>query len=248
MAFETERSAWTRGQADVAQIDVGLRQYMLRVYNYMASGLALTGLTAALVANTPALWDLFFQVGPVGRAAPTMLGWIAIIAPIGLVLALSFGIAKMRASTAQGLFWLYAGLMGISLSSIFMVYTGTSITRVFFITAASFTGLSLYGYTTKRNLSAFGSFLIMGLWGLIIASVVNIFLHSSALQFVMSVAGVLIFAGLTAWDTQKIKEMYFEGDGSEIAGKKSVMGALTLYLDFINLFILLLRFFGDRRQ
>jgi uncharacterized protein len=247
MAFQTERSAWAR-QADAAQVDVGLRQYMLRVYNYMASGLALTGITAALVANTPTLWNLFFQANARGAMAPSLLGWVAIIAPLGLVFAISMGISRMRASTAQGLFWLYAGLMGISLSSIFMVYTATSITRVFFITAASFAGLSLYGYTTRRNLSAFGSFLIMGLWGLIIASVVNIFLASSTLQFVTSVAGVLIFAGLTAWDTQKIKEMYWEGDGGEVVAKKSVMGALTLYLDFINLFILLLRLFGDRRN
>jgi FtsH-binding integral membrane protein len=154
----------------------------------------------------------------------------------------------MRASTAQGLFWLYAGLMGVSLSSIFLVYTGASITRVFFITSASFAGLSLYGYTTKRNLSAFGTFLVMGLWGLMIAMLVNMFIASSALQFVISIAGVGIFAGLTAWDTQKIKEMYYVADDSETAGKKAVMGALTLYLDFINLFMMLLRLMGDRRD
>jgi FtsH-binding integral membrane protein len=248
MAFETQRGTWTRGQAEAAQIDVGLRQYMLRVYNYMASGLALTGIVALVVASTPALNALFFQIGPRGMQSPTVLGWVAIVSPIGLVLAMSFGIARMRASTAQGLFWLYAGLMGISLSTIFLVYTGASITRVFFITAASFAGLSLWGYTTQRNLSAFGTFLIMGLWGVIIASVVNMFVASSALQFVISVAGVVVFAGLTAWDTQKIKEMYFEADSSEIAGKKAVMGALTLYLDFINLFIMMLRLFGDRRD
>ena len=248
MAFETERSTWVQGRASAAEIDVGLRQYMLRVYNYMASGLALTGIFAALVANTPALRELFFQVGPYGGASPTPLGWVAIIAPLGLVMAFSFGLARMQASTAQALFWLYAGLMGISLSSIFMVYTATSITRVFFITAASFAGLSLYGYTTQRSLSAFGSFLVMGLWGLVIASLVNIFLASSMLTFIMSVAGVLIFAGLTAYDTQKIKEMYWVGDGGEVAAKKAVMGALTLYLDFINLFLMLLRFFGDRRD
>jgi FtsH-binding integral membrane protein len=247
MAFETQRGTWTRGQAEAALIDVGLRQYMLRVYNYMASGLALTGLVAALVAGTPAINQLFFQVGIRG-ASPTGLGWLAIIAPIGLVMAISFGITRMRASTAQGLFWLYAGLMGVSLSSIFLIYTGASITRVFFISAASFAGLSLYGYTTKRNLSAFGTFLVMGLWGLMIAMVVNMFIASSALQFVISVAGVGIFAGLTAWDTQKIKEMYWEADDSETAGKKSVMGALTLYLDFINLFMMLLRLMGDRRE
>jgi hypothetical protein len=247
MAFDTQRGTWTRGQAEAAQIDVGLRDYMLRVYNFMASGLALTGLVAALVAGTPAINQLFFQVGYRG-ATPTGLGWLAIIAPVGLVFAFSFGIARMRASTAQGLFWLYAALMGVSLSSIFLVYTGASITRVFFISAASFAGLSLYGYTTRRNLSAFGTFLVMGLWGLIIASVVNMFIASSALQFVMSVAGVGIFAGLTAWDTQKIKEMYWAADDGETAGKKAIMGALTLYLDFINLFLMLLRLFGDRRD
>lgn len=247
MAFETQRGTWTRAQAEAAQIDVGLRQYMLRVYNYMASGLALTGIVAALVAGSPSIHQLFFQFGMRG-ATPTGLGWLAIIAPIGLVMAISFGIARMRASTAQGLFWLYAGLMGVSLSSIFLVYTGASITRVFFISAASFAGLSLYGYTTRRNLSAFGAFLVMGLWGLVIASLVNMFLASSGLQFVMSIAGVGIFAGLTAWDTQKIKEMYWEYDDGEVAGKKAVMGALTLYLDFINLFMMLIRLMGDRRD
>jgi FtsH-binding integral membrane protein len=154
----------------------------------------------------------------------------------------------MKASTAQALYWVYAALMGVSLSSIFLVYTGASITRVFFISAASFAGLSLYGYTTKKNLSAFGSFLIMGLIGILIAGLVNMFLQSSMLYFIISVAGVLIFAGLTAYDTQKIKDMYWSGDGHEIASKKAVMGAFTLYLDFINLFIMLLRLFGDRRD
>ncbi|HIJ38980.1 MAG TPA: Bax inhibitor-1/YccA family protein [Rhodospirillaceae bacterium] len=248
MAFQTDRSAWTQGRTTTADIDVGLRQYMLRVYNYMASALALTGLMAAMVAGSPTLWSLFFQEGLRGGLSMTPLGWVVTLAPLGLVMALSFGIARMQASTAQAMFWVYAALMGISLSSIFMVYTATSITRVFFITAASFGGLSLYGYTTRRSLSAFGSFLVMGLWGLMIAMVVNMFIASSALHFVMSVAGVLIFAGLTAWDTQKIKEMYWVGDGGEVASKKAVMGALTLYLDFINLFIMLMRLFGDRRD
>jgi FtsH-binding integral membrane protein len=248
MAWETERSAWVGGRASATEIDAGLRHYMLRVYNYMASGVALTGLMAALVAATPALQALFFQVGMHGRMAPTGLGYVAMFAPLGIALAFSFGLARMSAATAQGLYWLYAGLMGISLSSIFFLYTGQSIVRVFFITAASFAGLSLYGYTTKRNLSAFGSFLIMGLFGLIIASVVNMFLMSSTLVFVMSVAGVLIFAGLTAYDTQKIRDMYWVGDSGEVASKKAVMGAFALYLDFINLFIMLLRFFGDRRD
>jgi FtsH-binding integral membrane protein len=248
MAWETERNAWVGRQAAAAEVDAGLRSYMLRVYNYMASGVALTGLVAALVASTPALTALFFQVGLNGRLGMTGLGWIATLAPLGIVLAFSFGLARMSAATAQGLYWVYAALMGVSLSTIFFVYTGTSITRVFFITAASFAGLSLYGYTTKKNLSAFGSFLIMGLVGIVIASLVNMFLASSMLQFVISVVGVLVFAGLTAYDTQKIRDMYWEGDGHEVASKKAVMGAFTLYLDFINLFIMLLRFFGDRRD
>lgn len=247
MAFDTQRNAWSRPQAEAAQLDVGLRRYMLQVYNYMASGLALTGIAALFIASSPQIGGLFFQAGLRGYGL-TGLGWLAFIAPIVLVFALSMGINRMQAGTAQALFWLYAALMGVSLAPIFFVYTGESVARVFFITAASFGGLSLYGYTTKRNLSAFGSFLIMGLWGLIIASFVNFFLHSSGLQFVMSVAGVLIFSGLTAWDTQKIRDSYWVGDSGEAAGKKAVLGALALYLDFINLFILLLRFFGDRRQ
>jgi FtsH-binding integral membrane protein len=247
MAFETNRS-FTRGQAEAAQIDVGLRAHMLRVYNYMASGLALTGITGWVVANTPSIQEVFFQVAPGGRMAPTGLGWIAIIAPIGLVMALSFGIARMKASTAQGLFWVYAALMGISLASLLMVYTGTSVARTFFVTAASFGGLSLYGYTTRRDLTGFGSFLFMGLIGIVLASLVNMFWPSPGLSFIVSIVGVLIFAGLTAYDTQKIKEMYLEADDSETAGRKAVMGALTLYLDFINLFIMLLRFMGDRRS
>jgi len=247
MAWETERNAWAGAQASY-EVDAGLRQYMLRVYNYMASGVALTGLIAALVANSPALTQLFFQVGYRGHLGMTGLGWIATLAPLGIVLAFSFGITRMSAATAQTLYWVYAALMGVSMASLFFVYTGTSIARVFFITAASFTGLSLYGYTTKKSLSAFGSFLIMGLIGILIAGLVNIFLQSSALYFVISAAGVLIFAGLTAYDTQKIKDMYWSGDGHEVASKKAVMGAFTLYLDFINLFIMLLRFFGDRRD
>ena len=248
MAFDTQRNTWARSQAEGAVIDGGLRQYMLRVYNYMASGLALTGIAAYLVDHTPQLFFLFYQIGPGAQVTPTAIGWIVMFAPIGLVLLLSMGVNRLSAQAAQGVFWAYAALMGVSLSSIFAVYTGTSITRVFFITAASFSGLSLWGYTTRRNLDAFGSFLVMGLWGLVVASLVNIFLASSMMNFVTSVLGVLIFAGLTAYDTQKIKEMYWEGDGSETASKKAIMGALTLYLDFINMFMLLLRFFGDRRE
>ncbi len=247
MALDTQRRYFTASQAEAAQIDVGLRQYMLRVYNYMASGLALTGIVALLVANTPALLDLFFHATARG-VAPTILGWVAIIAPIGLVFAMSAGIARMRASTAQAVFWAYAGLMGISLATILLAYTGVSVARVFFISAATFGALSLYGYTTKRDLTGFGRFLFMGLVGIIIAGVVNIFLHSPGIYFVTSVIGVLIFAGLTAYDTQRIKEVYWAGDSSEMAGKKAIMGALTLYLDFINLFMMLISIMGDRRN
>ncbi|MBI5163510.1 MAG: Bax inhibitor-1/YccA family protein [Magnetospirillum sp.] len=229
----------TAAQADAAHIDVGLRQYMLRVYNYMASGVALTGIVSLLVASSPDALALIFG---------TPLKWVVMIAPFALVMFISFRIEHVKASTAQALFWVYAALMGASLASIFIVFTGTSIARTFFITAAAFGSLSLYGYTTKRDLTGFGSFLVMGLFGLIIASIVNIFLASTMMQFIISAAGVLIFSGLTAYDTQKIKEIYWEADGSEVAAKKAVMGALTLYLDFINLFIMLLQFLGVRRD
>lgn len=245
MAFQTERRPMTRAQADAALIDVGLRQYMLRVYNYMASGVALTGIVAWMVANT-SLIGLFYRPTAHGLA-PTILAYVAMFAPLAFMLVLSFGIQRMRASTAQAIFWVFAGVMGISLANIFLTFTGVSIARVFFVSAASFAGLSLYGYTTRRDLTAMGSFLVMGLFGVVIASIVNIFLASSALHFAISVIGVLVFAGLTAYDTQRIKEMYWEADDGEVATKKAVMGATSLYLDFINLFMLLLQFFGDRR-
>jgi FtsH-binding integral membrane protein len=228
-------------------IDTGLREYMLRIYNYMASGLALTGIIAYASANTPAVLNMMYTVGPSGGVQATGLAWIAMLSPLAFILALSFGINKMKASTAQAVFWGFSAVMGLSLSHIFLSYTGTSITRVFFITAGTFSAMSLYGYTTKKDLTGLGSFLFMGLIGIIIASVVNMFLQSSAMHFVISVIGVLIFVGLTAYDTQKIKNMYSEIDGSETASKKAIMGALTLYLDFINLFMMLLRLFGDRR-
>eukprot|EP00906_Rhabdomonas_costata_P015508 RCo022286 len=239
MAFGSDRKYMTPAQAEAAQIDVGLRQHMLRVYNYMTGALALTGLVAFLVASSPAAVQLLFG---------TPLKWVVMLAPIALVFFFSFKIESLKASTAQTIFWVYAGIMGASLATVFLVFTGASVARTFFVTAAAFAGLSLYGYTTKRDLSAFGTFLVMGLIGLIIASIVNIFLASSMLQFVISAAGVLIFAGLTAWDTQKIKEMYWEADGAEVASKKAIMGALTLYLDFINLFMFLLQFLGVRRD
>ncbi|CAN7423645.1 Bax inhibitor-1/YccA family protein [Rhizobium sp. LjRoot98] len=227
-----------------AVIDEGLRTYMLKVYNLMALGLAITGI-AAYAAFQFAFAD--GQLTAFGQAIyVSPLKWVIMLAPLALVFYMSFRINSMSVSAAQTTFWVYAGLMGLSLSSIFMIYTGQSITQTFFVTAASFGALSLYGYTTKRSLSGMGSFLMMGLFGLIIASIVNIFLASSALDFAISAIGVLIFAGLTAYDTQKIKEMYFEEEGAEATGRKAIMGALTLYLDFINLFLFMLRFLGNK--
>jgi uncharacterized protein len=231
-------------------VDAGLRAHMIRVYNYMATAVGLTGVVAWFTFNAATVTN------EAGRLTLTPFGQtiyggftpvILMLATLGLVFFISFRIDRLQYTTALGLFMLYAGLLGVALSSIFLQYTGVSITRVFFISAASFGALSLYGYTTKRDLSPFGSFLIMGLFGIIIASIVNIFLASSALTFAISVVGVLVFAGLTAWDTQKIKEMYNVYDDGTVAGRKAVMGALTLYLDFINLFLMMLRLFGDRR-
>jgi FtsH-binding integral membrane protein len=225
-------------------IDVGLREYMLRVYNYMASGLALTGIVAFVAAGAGGDVRTSF----IAHIYNTPLMWLIILAPLGLVMLMSFGIQRMQARTAQLVFWIYAGLMGLSLSTIFLVYTGTSIARVFFITAGTFAAMSLWGYTTRRDLTQFGSFLFMGLIGIIIASIVNMFVHSGAMHFAISVIGVIVFTGLTAYDTQSIKEMYFEGADSEIAGKTAIMGALRLYLDFINLFMMLMQLLGTRRD
>lgn len=238
----------TGTRVDAQAIDEGLRAYMLRVYNYMAAGIAITGVVAYVtfmfaVQKTAAGLQLT-EFGNFMFTSP--FRWVVMLAPLGMVFYLSARVARMSVSGAQTAFWVFAGLMGLSLASIFMVYTGESISRVFFITAASFGALSLFGYTTKKDLSGWGSFLIMGLIGIIIASIVNIFLASSALQFAVSVIGVLVFAGLTAYDTQRIKEMYFAGDGAAVMGKKAIMGALSLYLDFINMFIMLLSLFGSR--
>ena len=227
-----------------AAIDEGLRAYMLKVYNLMALGLAITGLAAWGTFNFAVSDGQLTAFGQLIYASA--FRWVVILAPLAMVFFLSFRIHRMSVPAAQTTFWVYAGLVGMSLSTIFLVYTGTSIVRTFFITATAFGGLSLYGYTTKRDLSAMGSFLVMGLFGLIIAMIVNIFLGSTALQFAISVIGVLIFAGLTAYDTQQIKEMYYEGDDEAVAGRKSIMGALRLYLDFINLFMFLLHFLGNR--
>jgi len=228
----------TQGQAAVADIDVGLRQYMLKVYNFMTGGLVVTGLVAYGVAGSPTILRAIYG---------TPLQWVVMLAPIGFAMLFGFRIQKMRASTAQMLYWAFAAVMGLSLSYIFLAYTGASVARVFFITAGTFAGMSLYGYTTKRDLAGIGSFMMMGLIGIILAMLVNLFLHSSALQFAISVIGVIVFVGLTAWDTQRIKEMYAAGDGAEIGTKKAILGAFQLYLDFINLFIMLLQLMGNRR-
>ena len=226
-------------------IDQGLRSYMLKVYNLMALGLAITGVAAFLSFQFAFADGQLTAFGQAIYLSP--LKWVVILAPLAMVFFLSFRINRMSVSAAQTTFWIYAALVGLSLSSLLLIYTGQSVVQTFFITAASFGALSLYGYSTKRDLSAMGSFLVMGLFGLIIASVVNIFLGSSALQFAISVIGVLIFAGLTAYDTQRIKEMYYDADGAEVMGRKAIMGALTLYLDFINLFMFLLQFMGNRK-
>ena len=216
--------------------DAGLRSYMLSVYNYMASAVLLTGIVAMVFASTA------FGVG----IMTSPLRWLIILSPLAIVFAMSFGVNRMKTSTIQALFWTFATLMGMSMSTIFLVYTGTSIAQTFFAVAAAFMGLSLYGYTTKKDLSGFGTFLIMGVIGLLVAMVINLFLQSPAMQLAISAIGVLLFAGLTAYDTQKIKSMYAYVAGTDMLGKTVIMGALTLYLDFINMFQFLLAFMGNR--
>ena len=232
-------------------MDEGLRAYMLKVYNYMATGVLLTGIIALISFQLSAETNSLGKIVDYTAFGKTIFfsgwRWVIMLAPLGIVFYMSFGINKMSAAKAQTVFWVFAALMGLSLSWILMVYTNTSVARVFLITSATFGAMSIYGYTTKRDLTKLGSFLMMGLIGIIIASVVNIFMKSSMMYFVISILGVLIFVGLTAYDTQKIKNMYSASDTGELMGKKAVMGALTLYLDFINLFIMLLRLFGQRR-
>ena len=228
-----------RAGGDVASragYDEGLRSYMLSIYNYMCSAVLLTGITALVSA----------QSGLTLAFAGTPLQWVIMLAPLGFVLAMSFGLNKMSKSTLNILFWAYAFVMGLSMSTIFLVYTNTSIALTFFATAGAFAGLSLYGYTTKKDLSGFGTFLIMGVIGLIIASVLNIFLQSGTLSFVISAIGVLVFAGLTAYDTQRLKNQYAQLRGTQFMGKAVIMGALNLYLDFVNMFMFLLQFLGSR--
>ena len=246
------------GRADAATVDAGLRTYMLHIYNYMSIGLAITGLAALGVYMAAVADPSSVDAVRVGKLSLTQFGyqvyvgplkWLFMLAPLGMVFAISAGINRMRPATAQMMFWVFSALMGVSLSSIFLVYTHTSIVRVFFITAATFGALSLYGYTTKRDMSGIGSFLFMGLIGIIIASLVNIFLASSMLQFVVSVIGVLVFAGLTAYDTQRLKNDYIYGyasQGGDVAERAAITGALSLYLNFINLFTLLLQLLGQR--
>jgi uncharacterized protein len=224
---------------DAAQYDEGLRRHMLRVYNYMGGGLAITGLLALLVSSSAAMMDAIFG---------TPLKWLVMLAPLAFIMVLNFRLHAMSASSVQALFWTFCAVMGVSMASIFIVYTGTSIARVFFITGAMFAGVSLWGYTTKRDLTGMGGFLMMGLIGLMIASIVNIFLGSAGLQFAVSVIGVIVFTGMAAWNTQQIKETYDEGMGVEDNQKLAVMGALGLYLDFINLFQMLLSLLGNRRD
>jgi len=250
MAFNDPfATAQTQAHGRAVAMDAGLRAYMLKIYNYMASALALTGIVALFTANSAAMQQMLYRTNEMGQVVGMSgMGWIVAIAPLAMVLTMSFGMNRMSAQTLQAVYWGFAAVMGLSLSSLFLAYTGASIARVFFITAGTFGAMSIYGYTTKRDLSGFGSFLIMGLIGLIIASVVNMFLQSSALTFATSVIGVLIFVGLTAYDTQKLKTMYYQiaGNGEALA-KASIMGALNLYMDFINIFIYMLRFFGERR-
>jgi FtsH-binding integral membrane protein len=227
------------GRIDRTLFDEGLRQHMLRVYNYMGIGLVLTGLVAYIVGTTPALYVPIFS---------TPLKWVVMLAPLAFVLFFSFRMQTISAAGAQGMFWAFCAVMGLSMASIFLVFTGTSIARTFFIAAAMFGATSLYGYTTKRDLSQFGSFLIMGLIGVVIASLANLFLASSTLQFVVSIVGILVFVGLTAWDTQSIKEQYAENFDAESQQKLAVFGAFSLYLNFINIFQLLLNFTGQREE
>jgi FtsH-binding integral membrane protein len=240
------RAAYPRAAGPVADgvtFDAGLRTYMLSVYNYMASGVLLTGVVALLFAQSGLVYSLFNAAGK-----PSLLGWVAMLAPLGIVLTMSFGVNRLSEFSVKALFWGYAAIMGVSLSTIFLRYTGSSIAVTFFATSASFASLSLYGYTTKRDLSGMGKFLMMGVVGLIVAMLLNAFFPSTTGSLMISGVGVLLFAALTVYDTQKIKAMYDVVGNSDFRGKSIVMGALTLYLDFINLFLFLLRFMGGNRN
>ncbi len=228
-------------------VDQGLRQYMMRVYNYMAGGLCITALASYIIMNTPALLKLFFTISANGAVGLSGLGWLAILAPFIMVFAFGWVLNRGSLAQVQGVYWGYAALMGVALTPVLLAYTGASVTRIFLVTAATFGGMSIYGYTTRKDLTSMGSFMIMGLWGIIIASLVNIFLKSSGLDFALSILSVIVFTGLTAYDTQKIREIYAESDTGDMSSRKAISGALALYMDFINLFLALLRLFGDRR-
>lgn len=246
---EFDRPTIAARPGTAAVVDAGLRSYMLRVYNYMGVGLVVTGLVAYFTYANSFIEESGRIIGLTGLGAAlydSPLKWVVMLAPLAFVLVLSFGITKLSVPVTQLLFWAFAAVMGLSLSSIFAVYTGGSIAKVFFISAATFGAMSLYGYTTKRDLTQFGSFLIMGLIGIVIASIVNIFLASSALSYAISIVGVLVFVGLTAWDTQNIKQQYAENIDQESQQKMTVFGALSLYLNFVNIFQLLLNFTGER--
>jgi FtsH-binding integral membrane protein len=243
----------TIASVDQASFDVGLRAHMIRVYNYMGSGLVLSGIVAFALFNFPALQSIFFQMGMTrgGAVVPVglnVLGWVAIFAPLGLLLLVSFRAAQMSLTSVQAVYWAVTALMGVSLSLVLFRYTGASVARTFFVTAAAFGALSLYGYTTKRDLTAFGKFLFMGVIGLMLASIVNMIWPSGTMTFIISAAGVLIFSGLIAYDTQKIKEQYAEAWGSDALEKIAVFGALSLYLDFVNLFQFLMSFMGQEKE
>ncbi len=248
--METNRNPFatqSTARANV-QVDAGLRAFMLGVYNYMAAALALTGIVALYTANSEALLSMFYAQNASGGYGMSGRGRLVAFSPLVAIRVLSFGINRLSVTAMQGIFWGFAVLMGLSMSSIFLAYTGASVARVFFITAITFGATSIYGYTTKRDLTGWGSFLFMGVIGLIVASIVNIFLQSPALYFAISYIGVLIFVGLTAYDTQRLKQVYYSVSGyGEAMAKASIMGALELYLDFINMFVYLLRIMGDRR-
>jgi len=236
------------GTTDLA-FDAGLRAHMIRVYNYMASGLALSGIVAFALFSSSEIASLFFELAPGNRVVGlNMLGWIAIFAPLGLLLLVGFRAQQMSVTGVQAVYWSVTALMGVSLSLLLFRYTGASVARTFFVTAASFGALSLYGYATKRDLTAMGKFLFMGLIGLVLASLVNMFFPSGTMSFIISAAGVLIFSGLIAYDTQKIKEQYAEAWGRDVAEKVAIFGALSLYLDFVNLFQFLMSFMGQSRD
>ena len=234
---------------NTTRMDFGLRQYMLKIYSLMSVALAISGFMAYSFMSIPALTSLVFQVTPTGMIAGyTGLGYIVMFAPLGIGLYFFWGMGKMNIQTAQMLFWVYAACTGISLATLGFVYTGASIAKTFFVTASAFGSMSIYGYTTKKDLTSFGSFLVMGMIGILIASVANIFMRSPAIDFALSILGVFLFMGLTAWDTQRLKSIYHSAGGGEMGQKMAIVGAFTLYLDFINLFLYLMRFMGVRRD